>query len=62
MQTLEPNSPIRETNLGKIQGLWVEERGTLAEVYLGVPYATPPLGRLRYEVHKIRKTKKDLFK
>ena len=32
-----------------MRGVYVTEGGTTAEVYLGVPYAQPPIGLLRFE-------------
>lgn len=36
------------TNNGPIQGVTIESEGSLLEAYLGIPYAEPPLGRLRF--------------
>lgn len=45
-------SPVIETRLGKIQGVVSTTRGgkTVYE-YLGIPYARPPEGNLRFEVY-----------
>uniref|UniRef100_A0A1I7X2G6 COesterase domain-containing protein n=1 Tax=Heterorhabditis bacteriophora TaxID=37862 RepID=A0A1I7X2G6_HETBA len=42
--------PIIETKYGKIRGFEYETKsGHIAEIYLGIPYATPPIGDLRFE-------------
>jgi len=46
-----PPSPVIDTKLGQIRGLTSLSRGG-REFYefLGVPYAQPPVGQLRFEV------------
>lgn len=40
---------MRKTSLGALVGRrHVSERGTIAYLYLGVPFAEPPMGKLRY--------------
>ena len=40
-----------KTKYGDIQGFEFEaERGSEAEVFLGIPFAKPPIGELRFEV------------
>jgi len=46
--------PQVHTSLGKLQGVWMtSELGSRYAAYLGVPYAQPPLGKLRFEVRTI---------
>ena len=43
--------PIVKTKYGNIQGFeFKAERGSEAEVFLGIPFAKPPIGELRFEV------------
>ncbi|XP_013390609.1 carboxylesterase 1C-like [Lingula anatina] len=42
------HAEILETKLGKIQGKKETVKGKEIDVYLGVPYAEPPLGHLRF--------------
>uniref|UniRef100_A0A0M3JKL7 COesterase domain-containing protein n=1 Tax=Anisakis simplex TaxID=6269 RepID=A0A0M3JKL7_ANISI len=43
--------PYATTRYGKLQGFNYEMKtGTEAKVFLGIPYALPPTGDLRYEV------------
>lgn len=45
------NNPVRETRYGKIQGKITSRYiGVSVEEYLGVPYAAPPIGNLRFKV------------
>lgn len=40
------------TNLGKIEGFeYTTSSNSKAEIYLGIPFAKPPIGELRFEVH-----------
>lgn len=43
-------SPIRTTHTGQVQGSLVYVKGTDVGVhtFLGIPFAKPPLGRLRF--------------
>lgn len=42
---------IVETSYGRLQGITVETNaGKKASVFLGIPYAKPPLAELRFEV------------
>lgn len=44
-------SPIVITKLGSIEGKFVEIDANLCcEVFLGIPYAQPPINELRFEV------------
>lgn len=44
--------PIVNTNFGKVQGQDVTTRGGRQVVrFLGIPYAKPPTGTLRFQVH-----------
>ena len=46
-----------ETDLGKIRGLVKSARGGKPfEAFLGVPYAEPPIGDLRWEAPKSANT------
>ena len=43
--------PTVKTKYGDIQGFeFKAERGSEAEVFLGIPFAKPPVGELRFEV------------
>ena len=43
--------PTVKTKYGNIQGFeFKAERGSEAEVFLGIPFAKPPVGELRFEV------------
>jgi carboxylesterase type B len=37
-------------DVGKVQGVVIEESGIEAEYFLGVPFAEPPIGKNRFEV------------
>lgn len=44
-------SRIIETSKGKVQGkTYVFDDGNSASAYLGIPYAKPPIGELRFKV------------
>ncbi|CAJ0950934.1 unnamed protein product, partial [Mesorhabditis belari] len=46
----ESERPFIETKYGKIQGFDYERSdGKLSEVFLGIPFAKPPIGELRFE-------------
>lgn len=54
--TLKPPSPVALTSLGPVQGFAYQlEDGTnnTADIFLGIPYARPPIGELRFEVSDI---------
>ena len=43
--------PIRKTSSGRVRGFETESLpGHPVEIYLGIPYARPPVGQLRFEV------------
>ena len=45
----------RNTNYGRVRGLVeVVQGGKKVEKYLGIPYAQPPVGYLRFEVRDVR--------
>ena len=45
------HGPIVATDYGKIEGLALQTTlGFKADVFLGIPYAKPPIGDLRFEV------------
>ncbi|XP_066283584.1 pyrethroid hydrolase Ces2e-like [Branchiostoma lanceolatum] len=44
--------PTRTTSLGRVSGITVAFDGTTVEEYLGVPYAAPPTGPLRFKPPK----------
>ena len=45
------SDPNVKTNYGNIQGFeFKAERGSEAEIFLGIPFAKPPIGELRFEV------------
>jgi hypothetical protein len=43
--------PTRTTTEGLVMGYWHGENQSLVQVFEGVPYAAPPVGQLRFEVH-----------
>ena len=45
---LPEGSVIRETKSGSLMGFTVRELGHPVSVFLGIPYAKPPIGRLRF--------------
>ena len=48
---LVSGDPIVKTKYGNIQGFeFKAARGSEAEVFLGIPFAKPPVGELRLEV------------
>ncbi|XP_016047862.2 carboxylesterase 5A [Erinaceus europaeus] len=50
----DANKPLRNTELGKVFGKQVTVEGSTMPVnmFLGIPYAAPPLGPLRFETPK----------
>ncbi|KAG8521789.1 Cocaine esterase [Galemys pyrenaicus] len=46
----DPSSPIRNTYTGQVQGSLVQVKGTDAKAhsFLGIPFAKPPVGKLRF--------------
>ena len=45
------SDPIINTRYGSIKGFQLRtERGFEAEIFLGIPFAKPPVGELRFEV------------
>ena len=43
--------PRIKTSLGGIRGYYkISENGRLYEAYEGIPYALPPVGKLRFQV------------
>lgn len=51
---LSSSQPLVETKWGKIHGKWTKSRGVnsnrLIANFLGIPYALPPVGDLRFKV------------
>jgi hypothetical protein len=47
---VDGDGPVRQTTTGSLRGLYITESNARAEAYLGVPYAQPPIGLLRFEV------------
>ena len=46
------DDPVVETNYGKIRGKWVmSQRNLPIASFIGIPYAEPPVGDLRFEVN-----------
>ncbi|KAH7700452.1 CRE-GES-1 protein, partial [Aphelenchoides avenae] len=43
------DEPIAETSYGRLRGFFVNEDGFQGTVFLGVPFAEPPVGNLRFE-------------
>ena len=44
-------SPVIVSTLGQMRGMVVgTKQGALVDVYYGVPYAKPPVGKLRFKV------------
>ena len=44
--------PIINTRYGSIKGFQLRtERGFEVEIFLGIPFAKPPVGELRFEVN-----------
>ena len=58
MRFSQNNPPLRDTQQGKMEGVWVREGDTVAEAYMSVPFAQAPIGRLRFGV---RISLKDFF-
>ncbi|XP_034951576.1 esterase FE4-like [Chelonus insularis] len=49
----EVNNPIVETKYGKIMGKWMKTFWNIpVAAYLGIPYAEPPIGELRFKSPK----------
>lgn len=42
------SGPIVSTTSGKVEGLYLEVLGKRIQVFYGIPYATPPIGSLRF--------------
>ena len=50
--------PIVETPLGSVAGQHVPlENGDVINAFLGIPFATPPVDELRFEVYKVTLTR-----
>jgi len=47
-ETTSSFGPTRHTTKGRIRGLRVNVHGTDVDMYLGIPYAKPPIGNLRF--------------
>ena len=51
-RAIAQEGPIVETTYGSVQGVNINlENGTIIQSYMAIPYAMPPLGDLRFEVH-----------
>jgi hypothetical protein len=56
MNSAQADRPLVNTTLGKVEGVWhTSEKGVKYAAFMGIPYAKPPIGKLRFEV------KLDLF-
>lgn len=45
------SNPIVEVENGKIEGFSIDLfDGSQADIFLGIPFAKPPIGKLRFEV------------
>lgn len=44
------SSPKVNTNSGKVEGFRIQTKKGPIDVFLGIPYAEPPLGKLRFQV------------
>ena len=54
--------PEAVTEYGKIQGKhYVLEDGRVTDIYLGVPFAKPPIGDLRFQVGGFKTAEDRLF-
>lgn len=42
------DAPIVHTSAGPVRGVWREEFGRPSAAFLGIPFAQPPVGRLRF--------------
>lgn len=52
--SLAVNHVIRHTEYGKVKGVLEHvQHGKVIEKFLGIPYAQPPIGKLRFEVSLI---------
>ncbi|KAH7718531.1 acetylcholinesterase [Aphelenchoides avenae] len=44
------NAPVVDTKYGAVQGFTIDlENRTKADIFLGVPFAKPPTGELKFE-------------
>lgn len=51
--------PIINTTYGQIQGFYLNlENGFSANIFLGIPFARPPIGEYRFEVKIEKRVKK----
>uniref|UniRef100_A0AC34FBK2 Carboxylesterase type B domain-containing protein n=1 Tax=Panagrolaimus sp. ES5 TaxID=591445 RepID=A0AC34FBK2_9BILA len=59
---LAPTGPLVKTDYGKIEGVSLQTTlGFKADVFLGIPYASPPIGSLRFEKPQPPKPWKNTF-
>jgi len=50
IESLDGDGPVVKTEIGSVRGRWTPN----AQEYLGVPFAQPPVGSLRYVIKGIK--------
>ncbi|MFD1719684.1 carboxylesterase/lipase family protein [Georgenia deserti] len=45
---VERGEPVVVTDAGAVRGFWRDERGAASAAFLGIPFAAPPVGELRF--------------
>jgi len=48
---VKADRPLVKTEAGQVEGVWqTSAKGLKYAAFLGIPYAKPPIGELRFEV------------
>jgi len=51
LKIVNADRPLVKTELGQLEGVWqLSENGLKYAAFMGIPYAKPPVGDLRFEV------------